>query len=123
MAFLSTTGGSDLEENRYIGQVSTIMRFLTSNDSDLSSCFDENGEKTLNDNNLLKQILINNHATEVNNGKIKGQLPLEHKFGFCETFKKIIRNFGFKLTFKMNDLQDIIFTTIATDINVKIKSL
>ena len=34
-ARLSTTGGSDLEHNKYVGQVSTIMRLLTSKDSDL----------------------------------------------------------------------------------------
>ena len=39
---LSTTGGSDLENNKYVGQVSTIMRLLTSSDSDLSSYFVEN---------------------------------------------------------------------------------
>ena len=37
---LSTTGGSDLEHNNYVGQVSRIMRLLTSKDGDLSSCFD-----------------------------------------------------------------------------------
>ena len=61
-AILSTTGGSDLEHNKYVGQVSTIMRLLTSKDGDLSSCFDTNGENPLNDNNVLKRILINNHT-------------------------------------------------------------
>ena len=100
-ATLSTTGGMDLEVIKYVGQVSTIMRLITSKDSDLSSCFDKNGEKALDDNNPLKQILINNHADEVNKGKIKGQLPLEHKLGFCKTLKKITKNLGIHLTFKM----------------------
>ena len=52
---LATTGGADLEHNKYVGQVSTIMRLLTSRDSDLSSCFDKNGENALNDNNVLKK--------------------------------------------------------------------
>ena len=60
-ARLSTTGGSDLEHTKYVGQVSTIMRLLTSKDSDLSSCFDKSGESTLDDNKVLKRILINNH--------------------------------------------------------------
>ena len=85
---LSTTSGSNLEHNKYIGQVSTIMCLLTSKDSDLSSCFDKNGEKALDDNNPLKQILINNHATDVNKSKIKEQLPLEHIFGVCRPFEK-----------------------------------
>ena len=51
---LSTTGGSDLEYNKYVVQVSTIMRLLTSKDGDLSSCFDKSGGSPLNDNNVLK---------------------------------------------------------------------
>ena len=73
-ATLSTTGSLDLEDIKYIGQVSTIMRLLTSKDGDLSSYFDKNGEAVINDNNPLKQILNNNHAVEANNGKIKGHL-------------------------------------------------
>ena len=119
---LATTGGMGLEDIKYVGQVSKTMRLLTSKDSDLSSCFDKNAEKALNNNNPSKEILINNHAEEKNKGKIKGQLPLEHIFGFCKTFKKIEKSLGFHVTFKMNDLQDIIFTTIATDINVAINS-
>ena len=99
------------------------MRLLTSRDGNLSSCFDKNGEKALNDNNVLKQLLINNHTEPVNKGKIKRHLPLEHIFGFCKTFKKLSKNLGLHLTFKINDLQDIIFTTIGTDINVTINSL
>ena len=122
-ASLSTTGGMDLEDIKYVGQVSTIMRLLTSKDSDLSSYFDKDGESVINNDNPLKKKLINNHAQEVNKGKIKGHLALEHIFGFCKTFKKITKNLGFHLKFKMNDLQDIIFTTIADDINVTINSL
>ena len=122
-ATLSTTGGMDLEDIKYVGPVSTIMRLLTSKDSDLSSYFDKNGESVLDDTNPLKQILINNHAVEANKGRIKGHLALEHIFGFCKTFEKITKNLGFHLTFKMNDLQDIVFTTIADDITVTINSL
>ena len=113
----------DLEDIKHVGQVSTIMRLLTSEDSDLSSCFDKNFEKALDNSNPLKQILLSTHAEEVNKGKIKDQLPLEHTFGFCKTFKKFTKNLGFHVTFKMIDHQDIIFTTIATDINVTINSL
>jgi len=34
-ARLSTTSGSDLEHNKFVGQVSTILRTLTSKDGDL----------------------------------------------------------------------------------------
>ena len=122
-ATLSTTGGMDLEDIKYVGQVSTIMLLLRSKDSDLSSYFDKNGESVINNDNSLKKILINNHDVAANKGKIKGHLALEHIFGFCRTFKKITKNLVFHLKFKMNDLQDIIFTTIANDINVTINSL
>ena len=116
-ATLSTTGGMDLEHNKYVGQVNTIMRLLTSKDGDLSSYFDKNGESVLDNDNPLKQILISNHAQEVNKGRAKGQLT------FKKTFKKITKNLGFHLIFKMNDLQDIFFTTISDDPNVTINSL
>ena len=122
-ASINTTGGMDIEVNKYVGPVSTTMRLLTSKDGDLSSYFDKNGEPIIDNDNPLKKILINNHAQEANKGKFKGQLALEHIFGFCKSFKKITKNLGFHLIFKMNDLQDIIFTTIADDINVTINSL
>ena len=122
-ATLGTTGGGDLEDIKYVGQVSTIMRLLTSEDDDLSSYFEKNGEAVINYDNPLKQILINNHAVEATKGKIKGQLALEHIFGFCKNFKKITKNLVFHLKFKMNDLQDIVFTTLANDITVTINSL
>ena len=68
-------------------------------------------------------MLIHNHTMPVNRGKIKGQLPLEHMFGFCKTFKKITNILGFMITLKTNDLQNIIFTTLANDIKVTINSL
>ena len=113
----------DLEDIKDVGQVSTIIRLLTSKDNDLSSFFDKNGEAVMNDDNPLKQILINNHAEEADKGKIKGHLHLEHIFGFCNTFKKLTKNLGYQLKLKMIDLQDIIFTTIANDINATINSL
>ena len=99
------------------------MRLLTSKDSELSSCFDKNDETPLNDNNPLNRILFIIYADEVNKGKIKGQLLLEHTFGFSKSFKKITKNLGFHLPFKKNHLEDILLTTIATDINVTIISL
>ena len=121
-ATLSTTRGMDVEDIKYAGQNSTIMRLSTTKDNDLSSYFVKNGESVLDSDNPLKHLIINNHAVETNKGKIKGQLPLEHIFGFCRTFKKITKNLGFYLNFKKNDLQDNKFTTIANDINVTINS-
>ena len=67
----------------------------------------------------MKQLLINNHAIEANKGNRKAHLLLQNTFGF----KKITKNLGFHLTFKTANLQDFIFTTIATDIIVTINSL
>ena len=40
-ARLSTTGGSDIEHNKYCGKVSTIIRALTSKGGDILSHFDD----------------------------------------------------------------------------------
>ena len=104
---LSTTGGMELEQTKYIGQVSTIMRVLTSKDGDLLSYFDyitDNDAITSMNNNSLKEKLINNHGPVANRGKMKGHLPLEHIFGFCKMFKKVTKNLGFHLISKTNDL-------------------
>ena len=119
-----TTGVMEIENIKFVGQVSTIMRALTSKDGDLLSHFDQIDESAAESNNTsLKHMLINNHTEAVNRGKIKGQLLLEDIFGFCKTFKKITKNLGFHITLKTNDLQNIIFTTLANDINVTINSL
>ena len=128
-ARLSITSGSDLEHNKYVGQVSTILRVLFSKDGDLLSQFDNinegNGDADFNSTSL-KKMLIDNHdiaGQEFNKGKIKGQLALENIFGFCKSFKKITKNLGFHIKFRTADLQDIIFTSIGANINVTINSL
>ena len=71
-------------------------------------------------------MFIDNHE-DVDRGQIRGELPLDHIFGFCRTFKKITKNLGFHITFKTANLQDIIYTTLANDaanqVNVTINSL
>ena len=131
---LSTTIGSDIEINKFCGQISTIMRAISNKDGDLLSQFDNINE---NDIPVLERLadlppqirdsphqkmLINNH-TDANKGKIKGYLYLEDIFGFCKTFKKVTKNVGFHLTFKTNDLQNIIYSSMADDINVTINNL
>ena len=70
-------------------------------------------------------MLFDNQRTEVKEGRIKGQLPLEHKFGFCKIVEKATKNLGFQTSFITDDLRDIIYTTIAdgTQINVTINSV
>ena len=53
----------------------------------------------------------------------KGYLYLEDIFSFCKTFKKVTKNLGFHLTFKTNDLQNIIYSSMADDINLTTNNL
>ena len=104
-----------------MGQVSTIMRSITSKDGCLLSLFHKfNDGGTISSNNItsLKEMLIDNHKVVANKGIFGGHLPVEHTFGFFKTIKKITKNLGFHLTIKTNDVQEIIFPTIANDINV-----
>ena len=110
------------------------MRAISNKDADLLAQFDninENDIPVLNRianlrvqirDTLHQKMLINNH-TDVNKGKIKGYLFLEDIFGFCKTFKKVTKNLGFHVTFKTNDLQDIIYTSMTDDMNVTINNL
>ena len=110
----------------FLTQVSTIMKALINKDDDLVSHFDNFfGVNTLEDFNStpFKQMLIDNHTKPAKNGKIAGHLPLEHILGFCKKFKKITKNLALHLTLKTNDLRNIVFITIDTDINVIFKNL
>ena len=130
-AVLATASGSNLEHNKFVGQISTIMRVLTTKDGDLLSQFDNINEGNTDvdfDSTSLKQMLIDNHnivGQKVNKGKIKAQLPLEHIFGFCRSFKKVTKSLGFEITFKTANSQNIIYISLAdgTQINVTINSL
>ena len=110
------------------------MKAISSKDGDLLSRFDNINE---NDIPVLEQLadlpvqirdtpnrkmLINNH-TDAIKGKSKGYLYLEDIFGFCKTFKKVTKNLGFHITFKTNDLRNIIYSSMADDINVTINNL
>ena len=66
--------------------------------------------------------VIDKH-TDPNKGKLKGYLHLEDLFGFCKTFEEVTKNFGFHLTFKTNDLQNNIYSSLADDINETINNL
>ena len=133
-ARLSVVIGSDIEINKFCGQVSTIMRAISNKDGDLLSQFDNINE---NDIPILEKLadlprqirstphqkmLIDNH-TDANIGKIKGYIYLEDIFGFCKTFKKVTKILGFHLTFETNYLQNIIYSSMADDINMTINNL
>ena len=69
-----------------------------------------------------QKMLKDNHL-DANKGKMKGFLYLEDIFGFCKTFKKVTKKLGFVITFETANLQDIINTSMADDLNVTINSL
>ena len=84
---LSTSAGVEIEHNKSLGNVTTIMRILTQKDGDLSSYCDKIDEtKAAINNSTLKHMLIDSHTNENNKGKIRANLPLEYIFGFCKTF-------------------------------------
>ena len=124
-AIISSSAGVEIEQNKYVGPISTIMRLVTQKDGDLSTSFDiiDESENGINDSSL-KQILINNH-TEANRGLIRGHLPLEYIFGFARSFKKITKGLGFELDLRTsNRKRDILYTTLDDDdVNVTINSI
>ena len=89
---LSTSAGTEIEQNKNLGNVSTILSLLTQKDGDLSSYFDKIDETEAGiTNSTLKHLLIDSHTNDDNKGKIRANLPLEHIFGFCKTFKTLCR--------------------------------
>ena len=67
------TGGMEIENVKFLGQVSTIMWPLTSKHGDLLSYFVKfNDEDAAINITSLKQMLIDNHTVAVNRGKVKG---------------------------------------------------
>ena len=131
---LSTTIGSDIEDNKFCGQVSTIVKKISSIDGDLLSQFDKINEIDIpilsriiylpsrNRSTSHKKLLIDNHI-DANKGKFKGYLYVEDIFCFCKTFKKVTKFLGFHLMLKTKDLQHFTYTSMADDINVTNKNL
>ena len=118
-ARLSTTIGSDIEINKFCGQVSTIMRAISNKKGDLLSQFDNINE---NDIPILERLA--DLPPEIRSTPhLEGYPYLEDIFGFCRTFKKVTENLGFHLRFKTIDLQNIINSSMADDINVTSNNL
>ena len=128
-ARLFTTLGSDVEDNKFCGQVYIIMRVISNKDGDFLSQFDTSNENDIPVPERLADLpsqikstphrkkLINNH-NDANKGKIKEKLYLEDIFGLCKIFKKVTENLSFQLMLKVANLQDNIYTSMADDINV-----
>ena len=123
---LSTSAGTEIEHKKNLGNVSTIMRLLTQKDGDLSSYFDKIDETENGINNsTLKHLLIDSHTNDDIKGNMTTNLPLEHIFDFCKTFKKITKGLGFELQITTsNEKQNIIYTTIGgNDVSLTINSV
>ena len=124
-ARISTSAGVEIEQNKYVGSISTIMRLVTQKDGDLSTYFDisDESENGINKSSLLR-IFIKNH-TEANRGLIRYHLLLEYIFGFARSFKKITKGLGFELDLRTsNRKRDILYTTLDDDdVNVTFNSI
>ena len=123
-ARISTSSGIEIEQSKYVGPISPIMRLATQKDGDITTHFDiiDESETGIN-NSSLKQVLINNH-TKDNRVTIRGHLPLEYCFGLCESFKKMTNGLGFELDLRTsNRKQDMLDPTLGdNDVNVTTNS-
>ena len=124
-ARISSSAGVEIEQNKYVGPISTIMRIVTQDAGDLSTYFviTDESENGINISSL-KKILNDNH-TEANRGLIRGHLPLEFVFGFARSFKKITKGLCFELDLRTsNRKQDILYTVLGdNDVNVTTNSI
>ena len=93
----SSSSGVEIEQNKLVGPVSTIMSLVTQRDGDLSTYFDiiDESEGEI-ENPSLKQILIKNHIDD-NNAITRGHLLLDYFFGFFKPIKKLNKGLGFEL--------------------------
>ena len=123
IATLDTMRGEKIEVFKNCGHFSTFMRVLTNKDRYLLSHFDksdesQNGMKGFS----LNQMLIDNYKQVDDRGKIKGQLPLEHIFGLCKTFRKITENLAFHLNLKTADSHGHIYATTSDSLNIELNT-
>ena len=88
---LSTTSGSNLEHNKFVGQISTIMRILTSKDGDLLSQFDNINEGYTDDgldSTSLKKCSLIITKTMLTEERLKHNCHLNTSLDFVKHLKK-----------------------------------
>ena len=108
---LSTSAGTEIEHNKNLPIVSTIMRLLTQKDGDLSSYFDKINEREAGiTDSTLKHMLNDSHSNDDNKVKMRANLPLEHICDPRKTFKKITKGLGFELQLKTSNENQIFYT-------------
>ena len=76
-----------MEQNKYVGLVSTNIQVSLSKDGDFPSYFDKTRDENFDDK-ILKELLIENHTIQDNNVEILDQLALERILGFLKHLKK-----------------------------------
>ena len=87
-ATIMKTVRSEIEQNKYVGRICTILRVLTNKVGHISTYFDTSHDDKFDDK-TLKEVQIDKNTIQDNKGKIFSQLALEHFFGFCNTIKKV----------------------------------
>ena len=96
-AKISTPSDTEIEQNKIVGPVSTIIKLVTLKYGNLSTYFDRVDESMGGINNSsLKQILITNQ-TEPIRGIKRNHFPLKWRNGFCRSFEKIPKGLGLAL--------------------------
>ena len=113
-ARISTSSGVEIEQNKFVWHISTILRLVTQKDGDILTYFDIIDKSKVGiEKSSLKQIPINNHSDD-NRGIITGHLTLEYSFGSCKSFEKLTRGPGFDLDLRTsNRKRDILYTTLG----------
>ena len=88
-ARISSSSGVEIEQNKFVGPISTIMRLVTQKDGDLSTYFDiiDEDEGEINSSSL-KKMLFHNHIEDKKIGILRGHLPLEYIFGMQNPSRK-----------------------------------
>ena len=94
------------------------MRILTSKDGDFSSHFHQFIENNIDDT-TWKEIITVNRTKQANKKNIRSTSIGTH-YRICNAFKKVTKNIGFRITFKTNELQDIVYTTLPLAINFNV---
>ena len=118
-AGILTRGGSEIEQNKYVGPDSTIIRFLTGKDADFSAYFNKIDEDKII-NKSLKEKLIDNHKSPAKKRKIFSQLPFQQVFRFCNTFEKLTKDLDFNMTFETNELKKKLYTTLPEFLIIRV---
>ena len=77
-ARLSRSSATEVENNKNLGTLPTIMRLLTQKHRDLSSYFDKSEEREAGiSNSSVKHQLTDSHSNEDNKEKLEANFPLE----------------------------------------------